>query len=129
MISQNPAYPLLPSMEEVRHLTTAKRLSWAMVFLFVAMAIALAWSPWQQSIAGSGRVIAYAPLERQQTISSPVDGRVVQWHVVEGTKVNQGDLVVEISDFDPSVIERLEAEVAAARERADSLGDRIAGRP
>lgn len=127
MITQDPAFPLLPSMEEVRHLTSAKRLAWFMVFLFIVMVIVLALSPWQQSISDTGRVIAYAPLERQQTISSPVDGRVVHWHVIEGTKVKQGDLVVEISDFDPSVIERLESELASARERAGSLGDRIAG--
>ena len=55
----------------------------------------------------SGRVIALTPLERQQTISAPVDGRVVRWHVVEGTRVKQGDVVVDVSDNDPGMIERL----------------------
>ena len=120
-------YPLLPSMSQVASHTTARRLAWILVALLTGMAVALGFTPWQQSISGSGRVIALAPLERQQTISAPVDGRVVRWHVVEGTKVEQGDLIVEISDNDPGMIERLGSELQAARERAQSLGDRIGG--
>jgi multidrug resistance efflux pump len=98
-----------------------------LVLGLVALTVALAFTPWQQSIAGSGRVIALAPLERQQTISAPVDGRVVRWHVIEGTRVKQGDVVVDISDNDPGMIDRLRGELQDARERQQSLGDRIAG--
>ena len=34
------------------------------------VALALALVPWQQTSPGRGRVIAYAPVERQQTIDS-----------------------------------------------------------
>jgi adhesin transport system membrane fusion protein len=120
-------YNLLPSMQQVTPLTTARRLATVLVLLIVAVAVALAWTPWQQSISGSGRVIALAPLERQQTISAPVDGRVVRWHVVEGAHVKEGGLIVEISDNDPGVLERLRAELLAARDREQSLADRIVG--
>lgn len=120
-------YPLLPSMEEAKHFLAARVLAWLMAILFVGLVVALALLPWQQSVTGAGRVIALAPVERQQTISAPVDGRVVRWHVVEGTRVRAGDLIVEVSDNDPRVIERLQAELADARERQQSLGDRIAG--
>lgn len=122
-----PAYHLLPSMKDVTGYPSVSRLAWVLVLLFVGMVVALAWSPWQQSISGSGRVIAMTPVERQQTVSAPVDGRVVKWHVVEGTRVKQGDLIVEISDNDPGVMDRLRGELSAAREREQSLGDRIAG--
>jgi multidrug efflux pump subunit AcrA (membrane-fusion protein) len=98
-----------------------------LVLLFVAMVGALAYSPWQQSISGSGRVIAMTPVERQQTVSAPVDGRVIRWHVVEGSRVKANDLIVEISDNDPGVMDRLRSELSAAREREQSLTDRIAG--
>lgn len=62
----NPwSYPLLSSMSEVTGYASARRLAWLLVFLFAGLVVALAYTPWQQSISGSGRVIALAPLERQ----------------------------------------------------------------
>ena len=123
----NAAYPLLPSMARVAPFTKASRLARILVVLFIGIIVGLGFTPWQQSVSGSGRVVALAPLDRQQTISAPVDGRVVRWHVTEGTKVQTGDLIVEISDNDPGVIDRLGSELQAARDRTQSLGDRIAG--
>ena len=127
MSVRTSAYPLLPSMADVKGYAPARRLAWILVVLFVFLLVALALTPWQQSISGTGRVIAFAPLERQQTLSAPVDGRVVRWHVVEGTRVKQGDVIVDISDNDPGMIERLRGELSDARDRQESLGDRIAG--
>lgn len=127
MTLREATYPLLPSMAQVKGYAPARRIAWLLAVLFVVLAVALAYTPWQQSISGSGRVVAFAPLDRQQTISAPVDGRVVRWHAMEGTRVAKGDLVVEISDNDPGMIERLQRELADARERHQSLGDRIAG--
>lgn len=44
-----------------------------------------------------------------------------KWHVLEGAQVKQGDPLVNISDIDPQIMERLEAELAAARTRLRSL--------
>ncbi len=127
MKSDKLTYPLLPSMTSVAGYAPARRLAWLLVILFILLVVALGFTPWQQSITGSGRSIALAPLERQQTISAPVDGRVVRWHVNEGTRVRKDDVIVDISDNDPGMIERLRGELADARERQGSLGDRIAG--
>jgi multidrug resistance efflux pump len=121
------SFPLLPSMAGVVSYAPARRVAAALVILLLALTVALAFTPWQQSVSGKGRVIALAPVERQQTMSSPVEGRVVRWHVIEGSRVKQGDLLVEVSDNDPSVIARLGAELGDARERRQSLADRIAG--
>lgn len=121
------SYPLLPSMSQVGEYIPARRIAWILVIVFVVLAGALAYLPWQQNISGSGRVIARAPLERQQTISAPVDGRVIKWHVTEGAKVREGDPIVDVSDNDPSVLDRLRAELSDARERQQSLASRIAG--
>lgn len=66
--------------------------------------------PWQQNIRGMGRVMAYAALERQQQIEAPINGRIVQWWVQEGTQVAAGDRLLEISDIDPNLIDRLQQE-------------------
>ena len=87
-----------------------RRISWAMAFLVVIGPILLLFVPWRQNIRGMGRVIAYAPLERQQSIDAPVSGRVVNVWVTEGTRVSKDDPLVEISDIDPNLIERLQQE-------------------
>jgi len=127
MKTHNESYPLLPSMASVTGYAPARRLAWLLVGMFILLTIALSFTPWQQSITGNGRSIAFAPLERQQTISAPVDGRVVRWYVSEGSRVKKDDVIVDISDNDPGMIERLRGELRDARDRQGSLGDRIAG--
>ncbi len=80
---------------------------------------ALAFAPWQQSVRGRGRVIAYTPLERQQTIEAPIAGRVVEWMVDEGQLVEAGQLVAVISDNDPELAERLARKRDAATTRLE----------
>jgi adhesin transport system membrane fusion protein len=127
MNALNQVSTLLPSMDRVKVPAPARMVAYLVALIFLALAAGLAYMPWQQSISGNGRVIAMTPIERQQTLSSPVDGRVVRWYVVEGTKVKAGDRIVEIADNDPNVVDRLESELFSAREREQSLGDRIGG--
>jgi len=94
--------------------------------------LALAVVPWQQSSTGTGRVIAYAPVERQQAVEAPVEGRVTTWHVREGDHVEAGDPVCELSDNDPDILSRLRQErdaqvarVAASAARRDSIDARV----
>ena len=86
--------------------------------LLLLVGLGLILLPWQQTATGSGRVIAYSPNDRPQEISAPVDGRIALWHVVEGSKVKEGDLIVDLTDNDPEIIERLRAE-------RDALGKRV----
>jgi multidrug efflux pump subunit AcrA (membrane-fusion protein) len=95
-----------------------------LIVFFCVVATALVVVPWQQSARGAGRVIAYAPLERQQFIAAPVEGRIMHWHVAEGTHVKAGDPVVEVSDIDPTIIERLQQERAAVQARRTAAEER-----
>lgn len=98
----------------------ARVLSRLLVVAFFAVIVALFVTPWQQSVTGSGRLIAYAPLERQQTIEAPIKGRVVQWYVQEGDHVEAGDPIVELSDNDPQIMQRLRRERRALQEQVDA---------
>jgi adhesin transport system membrane fusion protein len=49
--------------------------------------------PWQQTVRGTGRVIAFNPLDRRADIEAPVEGRVRKVHVVENQRVAKGDLI------------------------------------
>jgi len=94
-------------------------------FTIVALALCLILLPWQQTAIGYGRVIAYSPNDRQQEISAPVDGRIQHWHVVEGTRVKKGDPIVDLSDNDPEIIQRLRDEREALNRRAKAAASAI----
>lgn len=81
--------------------------------------------PWQQSVTGAGRVIAFAPVERRQSIDAPFDGRLLEWHVQEGSHVESGDLLAELVDLDPDLLSRLEQEQDVLRERLESYRVRL----
>ncbi len=91
---------------------------WGVLLLFMFCFISLTFLPWQQTATGYGRVIAYAPNDRQQEISAPVDGRIQKWHVFEGSKVSAGDLIVELTDNDPEILKRLRVERDALFKRS-----------
>lgn len=86
------------------------------IFLIVAMGLALL--PWQQTAIGTGRVVAYSPIDRQQDVNSPIEGRIQKWHVSEGSRVRAGDMIVELSDNDPEIVSRLRLERTALERRA-----------
>lgn len=90
----------------------------SLAFAFVFFSASLIFLPWQQTATGYGRVIAYAPNDRQQEINAPVDGRIQKWHVFEGTKVKAGDAIVDLTDNDPEILNRLRLERDALAKRA-----------
>jgi multidrug efflux pump subunit AcrA (membrane-fusion protein) len=115
----------------VRTPSVVRRLAHVFASFFVVMVLCLLTLPWQQTSTGQGRVVAYAPVERQQVIDAPIEGRVVRFWVREGTHVNAGDPLVEISDNDPEIMQRLRLErdavnarLVAARARAESIHSR-----
>ena len=102
--------------------------------LLATTVLALTITPWQQNVTGSGRVLAFRPEERPQNIEAPVEGRIAKWYVVEGSKVKKGDAIVDLSDNDPSIMERLGQErtatggtITAGNNRVQSIEDRIRG--
>lgn len=124
----------LPAMRLARSPGTVRVLSWMLAGFMIVLAAGLIWTPWQQSVSGEGRVTAFAPDDRQQNIDAPVDGRVVRWYVVEGQRVRKGDPIVEVSDNDAEIMNRLEAErvsvagtLRAGTQRVKNLEDRIKG--
>ena len=76
---------------------------------------------------GTGRVVAYAPLERRQKIER-IDARISRFLVREGSHVEAGELLVELSDNDPELFGRLEAELALTEERVRARTTRASPR-
>jgi len=103
----------------------ARRISRHWAILLLTMSAALLLTPWQQNIQGKGRVVAYVPGERQQIISTPIEGRVTYWLVQEGSIVKKGDVLAEVVDNDPMLIQRLYAEQQAVLARKSAVDFRV----
>lgn len=108
---------VLPVMAELESGKRVRTVARSLVIFFIASVIALIFTPWQQSVSGMGHVSALTPVERVQAISAPVEGRVARWHVTEGAHVRGGQLLVELTDNDPLILDRLGRERQAVRER------------
>jgi multidrug resistance efflux pump len=129
-----PAHDRLPALKLVQSSRTAWRLANALVVLLVLAIFAMLFAPWRQSAKGTGKVVAYVPQERQQSVTSPVKG-VVVWlgeGMVEGTKVKRGELVVEIEPSAANLVEQLrgtsndlETKLKTAAAKAEVYGRNI----
>jgi len=115
----NRTTTVLPALRLVDTPVAARRLAKILVLLLFVSIVAMLFAPWQQSVRGSGRVVAYAPLERQQTIEAPIYGRIVRWNekLYEGARVKEGEFLLEIRDNDPSLLERLEQQRDAIQQK------------
>ncbi|TWU12157.1 hypothetical protein CA54_09750 [Symmachiella macrocystis] len=107
----------MPSLRLARSSRLARRLGKFLLVFMVMGFILIAFAPWQQSVKGTGGVIAYATDERQQTLEAPIKGRIARLGegVFENAFVKKGQLIAEITDIDPSYLARLEDQLAASQ--------------
>lgn len=74
--------------------------------------------PWQQNVRGTGKVTAFNPENRPQTVEAIIAGRIQHWHVREGEYVEKGDTIITLTEirekyFDPQLLNRLQEQIAA----------------
>jgi len=81
--------------------------AYAVAIALCGTVVASFFVPWTQSAGGDGRVVAYAPSDRETPIRAPVDGRIVSWLVNEGESVVAGQPLAELADNDPNILDRL----------------------
>jgi len=105
--SSMPALRLARSSRQVRKI--AKVLFGILVLTITVMVFA----PWQQSVRGTGNVLAYSPDQRQQVIQATINGRISRWgdQIFENARVKKGQVIVEISDLDESYAARLDLQL------------------
>ena len=118
----------LPAMALAGSSRGTRMLARALALMSALLVIGVLVLPWQQSISGSGRVIAFNPLDRRMNIEAPVQGRVKRLFVVENQVVRKGEPLVELEDNDPNLLANLRlqhdaaiARRAAAQQRVDDL--------
>ncbi len=110
---------VMPSLRLARSSRTARRIGKALFVVLLGAIVLVLFAPWQQSIPGQGNVVAYAPLERQQTIEAPIKGRIVRWgdDIFENARVEKGQVILEIQDLDPLLVGRLQDQLEATRQQ------------
>jgi membrane fusion protein, adhesin transport system len=124
----NPNLHLLSvdnTLKKIETAPIAKRIARGLFKLFLFLILFLGFTPWQQNVRGVGRIVAYTPAERQQFISAQVEGRISRWLVREGSQVKQGDILAEVLDNDPQLLQRLESEQKAALAKQEATDNRV----
>ncbi|OAI14339.1 transporter [Methylomonas lenta] len=113
------------ALAHAQTLPAASRIARSLLLILFILLILLSLTPWQQNVRGLGRVVAYSPAERQQVISAPVEGRVSRWLVREGSQVTQGQVIAELLDNDPLLLQRLASEQEAMLARQVAVESRV----
>jgi len=113
---------VMPSLHLVRSSRSARRIAVFMMTMLVLTIVLMVFAPWQQTVTGSGYVVAYAPRERQQVLEATIEGRIVLWNeeLVENARVAKGDFIAEIRDLDEDYSMRLEGQLANTEVMLDS---------
>ncbi|MCU0750955.1 MAG: HlyD family secretion protein [Akkermansiaceae bacterium] len=101
-------------------------LSRLLIIVFIIGMLALFFAPWRQFVKGSGRVTANNPLERRINVEALVPGRMKKLHVAEGQRVKAGDLIAEIQDNDPNLLDNIRNQRNAVNERVGLAQSRVA---
>ncbi len=113
----------LPSLKLARSSRLARSIGKLLFALLIFGTILVAFAPWQQSVKGSGDVIASDPLERQQTIQAPIKGRIVRFGEAlfeENAHIKKGELIAEIADIDTGYMVRLEGQLSASQRQVEA---------
>lgn len=126
LASEEVIAPPLPSLQLAKTPRVVRRLATGLIFFFFLALPVLLMAPWTQTVHGSGRAIAFNPVQRPQFLVSPIEGRVKKWYVVEGDRVKSGQLVAELVDNDPRMLERLREQESLALLRTALADGRVA---
>jgi membrane fusion protein, adhesin transport system len=120
--SPEVAYPAieLDALQRAGKHHVTRRFGRFIMLILLVTPIALALAPWQQNLAGEGRVIEFDPLNRPMPLQARTSGIVHRWHVVEGQQVEVGDPIVDLIDNDPDILARLQEELAATERKRDA---------
>lgn len=123
--TSRPTSTLLPAHRLAQTPRFTRRLSRLLLLALVALPFLLLGVPWTQTVHGTGRALAFNPVQRPQFIVSPIEGRIKKWHVVEGDRVRAGQRIVEMIDNDPNLENRLLDEERAIIDRMRAAEGRV----
>ncbi|MBK8249768.1 MAG: HlyD family efflux transporter periplasmic adaptor subunit [Gemmatimonadetes bacterium] len=101
------------------------------LLVMLAVAVGIAFLPWQQNVQGRGAVTSLRPEDRPQVVPALIAGRIESWHVAEGERVSKGQLLLTLSEvketfLDPLVVERTAAQVEGKATAVEAKREKVA---
>lgn len=120
-----PDHPPLPALALVKTSRFTRIFARFLVAAFFLFVVGLAVLPWRQFVSGAGRVIAFDPLDRRINVEAQVNGRLRALHVSEGQSVKKGQVLAEIQDNDPQLLENMQLQREAIKTRRELAKDRV----
>jgi len=101
-----------------------RMLKWTFFTAFVVVLL-----PWTQNVSSTGIVTTVLPEHRPQTIHSIIAGRVDQWLVFEGQRVEKGDTLLVISEIkdaymDDRLLERTKNQINLKKDVVDTYAQK-----
>ncbi len=86
--------------------------------------------PWTQNIRARGTLTSLSPDQRPQTIHAIIPGRLEEWFVQEGQRVQKGDTILRLSEvkpeyFDPLLLDRTQDQITAKELTAKSYDEKV----
>ncbi len=90
------------------------------IAIFSGVVIVCLFLPWIAFTTGNGVVTSIDPNERPQRLNAPVDGFVKTWHVKEGQYLKKNDLIAELTDNDPLLLDRYDQEKVSTKMALES---------
>ncbi len=108
------------SYQSIRDRDVYKQINRWLLGSLIALVVLLV-LPWTQNVKSDGALTTLEPDKRPQTIVSVVPGRIEQWYVTEGDRVQKGDTIAVLSEtkdlyFDPMLLERTRNQIQAKTE-------------
>ncbi|TWU21975.1 HlyD family secretion protein [Bythopirellula polymerisocia] len=121
------AEDMFPTTQLVRLSRSIRILSKVLLVLLCLALLAMIFAPWQQTITGSGDVVAYDPMDRRQTVEAPVKGKIIRFGegIQENAFVKEGEVILELQDIDPNLTTRLESQLLQSQRNVEAAQEHV----
>jgi len=116
-----------PALRLTRASRIARRVARLLLVCLGLSIVGALFVPWQQTVSGSGNVVAFAPLDRRQIIEAPVKGRIIRWGegIRENSFVKKDEVILEIEDVDPLLLDRLKQQLTTGERQLEASQQRL----
>jgi len=110
-----PEY-IFTSLQKVQPHPFVKKV-WLLTFLICLLLLIILFLPWQQTVKGSGTLVAYDPTQRDYPVLATMDGFIDEFHVSENQFVHKGDKLFTMVDLDKGYLDKLKSIEGSSRDQ------------
>ncbi|TAE34469.1 MAG: efflux RND transporter periplasmic adaptor subunit [Alphaproteobacteria bacterium] len=119
-IQYNPEHTnLFTTLHNQRMPRAGRFIARMLLTALLVMFVGLMFTPWVQTSEGQGTITALDPAQRPQPITAMIDGRIQEWLVRDGQHVKAGTIIARLVDNDPQLLQRLEGDRDAMRQKVE----------